>query len=52
MALFKTYLIGELTGFLYTIIIGIIIALLRYISLKCSKKRIFIISQYIDKKTS
>ena len=52
MALFKTYLIGELTGFLYTIIIGIIIALLRYISLKCNKKRIFIISQYIDKKTS
>ena len=51
-ALFKTYLIGELTGFLYTIVIAIIIALLRYISLKCSKKRIFIISQYLDNKTS
>ena len=52
IALFKTYLIGELTGFLYTLLIGIIIALLRFISLRCSKKRIFIISQYIDKKTS
>ena len=52
MALFKTYLIGELTGFLFIILIGIIIALLRYISLKSNKKRIYIISQYIYKKTS
>ncbi len=52
IALFKTYLIGELTGFLYTLLIGIVIGLLRFISLRCSKKRIFIISQYIDKKTS
>ena len=52
IALFKTYLIGELTGILYTLLIGIVIALLRYISLRCSQKRIFIISQYIDKKTS
>ena len=52
MALFKTYLIGELTGFLFIFLIGIIIALLRYISLKSNKKRIYIISQYIYKKTS
>ena len=52
IALFKTYIHGEVTALIFSILISIIIALLRYLSLKFSTKRLFIISKFIDNKTS
>ncbi len=52
IALFKTYIIGEVTMLIFYILISIIIALLRYLSLKFNKKRIFIISNFIDNQIS
>ena len=47
-ALFKNYLLGLLLSLLYIKVITFIIALLRYISLKCKHIKIFLISQYLN----
>ena len=47
-ALFKNYLLGLLLSLFYIKVITFIIALLRYISLKCKYIKIFLISQYLN----
>ena len=49
-ALFKNYFLGLLTSLFYTLIISIFISLLRYLSLKCGSKKVFMMSKYLNEK--
>ncbi len=49
-ALFKNYFLGLLTSLFYTLLISIFISLLRYLSLKCGSKKIFMTSKYLNEK--
>jgi membrane protein YqaA with SNARE-associated domain len=49
-ALFINYFLGLLTSLFYTLLISIFISLLRYLSLKCGSKKIFMTSKYLNEK--
>jgi hypothetical protein len=47
-ALFKSYIIGLITHIIYSFVISIVISILRYISLRCSSKKVFLFSQFLN----
>ena len=47
-ALFKSYLFGVITHLIYSLVISLVISILRFISLKNKKIKIFLLSQYLN----
>ena len=47
-ALFKSYLFGVITHLIYSLVISLVISILRFISLKNKRIKIFLLSQYLN----
>jgi hypothetical protein len=47
-ALFKSYLFGVITHLIYSLVISLVISVLRFISLKNKRIKIFLLSQYLN----